>query len=337
MSSNGVTGNGFTGNPFTGAASCDEQTPRWSRFYEGAPIDLTQPGYEYVAHPVVNEGPTLPMEELQREREQERKRERPARKNKLLSGTRKLVRRLSIVFTGSKAKGRSARSSPLKDAVKPLYGAESVFVPSKDLQLNFPGGSDSETGTSPGQAERFDWSNGISYCETCQLSYLIGKAGQKYADTHPHHLATLKNERSLAVVCDRTLIREDTEVYAMNTYWFGLGSKYNLDIEIGPFRTVEDAILLSINDCLSYILTDIIFERQELIKMSPSVSENTFLQGDSLPFRLIFFTSFETPPATGNTLTAERRALTDMVEKYADLGIEIRWFDVESVERIVTY
>ena len=329
-----MSSNRFTGNSFTGSSSYDGQTPRWSRFYEGVEIDLTQPGYEYVAHPVVNEGPTIPVEERERERKEELERKRAARKNKLLSGTRKLVRRLSIKFTGSKPKARSTRGSPLNGAVKPLYGAESAFVPSKDLQLTFTNPS-SDMGTSPGQVERFDWSENISYCDTCQLSYLVGKAGLKYADNHPHHLATLNNERSLAVICERSIIRYDAEVYSVNTYWFGPGSEYNLEVEIGPFRTVEDAILLSINDCLDYILTDIIPQRLGTIKMSPSYTENMFLQGDSRPFRLIFFTSFESPPATGNTLTAERRALTEMVAKYADLGIEIRWFDMESVDMII--
>ena len=292
---------------------------RWSEFYEGPPLDLSQPGYDYVAHPVVNNGPD-PVSPPPG---------RPVHKNiPFLAGTKKLFRRMSYNLKG-KSKERAKRAaaaalSPSKTGVKALFGTEAEFIPIDDPQLNFSGlGSQKRAQLDPEKA--FEWNENITYCDTCQVNYLVGKAGPKYADLHPHHLATLNNERTIAIVNSLNVYDYAGDPWLEGLFFFGPSSEHNRRMRAGPFKTAEEAWDFGRGECLVHFFQNVMIDRMKAIKSCTKVPDSPILQGDTELFRLIVFTQYDGLPPVGGTETGMQQRLTAIIEVLAKRGIETRW------------
>ena len=172
----------------------------------------------------------------------------------------------------------------------------------------------------------------ISFCEICQLSYLIRKAGPQYASVHPHHLATLNNQRTIVVATTPRVYYwsdgPEDELWMDGEYRFGPDSEYNVRYEAGPFRTKEEAYDFARGDCLIYLFQDIFPKRKMMLEGWKEVSPNTFLQGDPLPFRLLIATGFGRSTSIGGDETGMQERVTDMVRILAEDGITTMWYEI---------
>ncbi len=308
MSSNKFTDSGSSGDR-PGPDNWDPRY-RWSTYYEGPPLDLSQPGYEYVAHPVVMDGPSpAPPSPIP-----------PKRKS-----VRKIVRQLSNKIMGRKTRGKGDRK-------KTLFDADTLFVPSRDRQLVFDQSPSGTSGANPNQKEHFNWKESVMYCRTCQLSYLIGKAGAVHAGLHPHHLGTLNNQRSLVAIVDAfPSVDDHGQTMAYPDYWFGPRSKYNVSVKVGPFANSDDALAFSLRDSLLYMIREVLPKRKDMLTRHERAPRNLLLQGDSENCRIIIFTKVKDAPPIDDTSSDDLKELDDTLKYIAGLGIEVVWGDVNTI------
>ncbi|RYP23542.1 hypothetical protein DL765_001056 [Monosporascus sp. GIB2] len=282
-------------------------------------INPNDPSLSHIRHSVVMDGPDPPV---------------PVFEDKsLLAKTRRIFRKLSTLFRRKHDELDGNKRGPEQSnrAVKPLLGVDAYFTPDTDPQLTFaqmPHNMPDEPDTS----EIFLWRDRVSYCQTCQLSYLVGKAGPRYAAKHPHHLAALNNKRSLMVrIRLQALHADDGQIRTTCFYDFGPGSKYNVVMDDGPFSNQDEAIAYVLVGILDYIHDEVLPARRDVIWQRQPTSAGPFLQEDPESCRLVISTEFPPRRPIGDTSTGPAKALTNTVKYLARLGFEVKFFSIRYV------
>ncbi|RYP79366.1 hypothetical protein DL769_002990 [Monosporascus sp. CRB-8-3] len=282
-------------------------------------INPNDPSLSHIRYSVVMDGPDPPVPVIE--------------DKSLLAKTRRLFRRFSALFRreDDELDGNKRGPKQRNRAVKPLLGADSYFMPDTDPQLTFaqmPHNMPDEPDTS----EIFLWRDRVSYCQTCQLSYLVGKAGPRYAAKHPHHLAALNDKRSLMVRIRLQALRaDDGQIRTTCFYNFGPGSKYNVLMDDGPFSNQDEAVAYVHVGILNYIYDEVLLARKDLIRQQDTASGDPFLQEDPESCRLVISTEFPPRRPIGDTTTGPAKELTNTVKYLARLGFEVKLFNTQYV------
>lgn len=314
------------------ANSSNDQQPsyRWSTYYQGPVQDLSQPGFEYVAHPHVNDGPdpprpssslsSLSARQPRYGRKLEAKPILPAGWEEEILPTskprhtsfRKLARNLSYKLLGKKPK--------VKDAAKP----EPLFAPDTLLDLN----KDPELGD---QKTPFTLEKNLYYCKMCELTYLVGKAGQKYAELHPHHFSALTDKRSLAVFATVGSAPDGKgQRKSIANYTFGPSSGFNLETYAEPFANSDEAMAYNHRDCLKHVVEKVLPQRKDMAIRAQKVTSNPLLQPVPWKCRIIMFAHLRGSQSIDAT-DGELKNLADYLKHVASLGIEVKWCDLDSL------
>lgn len=305
---------------------------RWSDDHHG--LNLSPSDYDYVTHSVVMSGPSVlspsergPDEPPLRSPGYVEDDSLPRPPSRLGKSIRKIVRRMSYRIRGKASKDENT-------GPEPLFTGDALFAPDTDQQLTFQRPVAADTGADRQEAARFNWDEHIQYCTTCETSYLIGKAGVKYACLHPHHLSTLNGQRSLAVVAETTLIyNNDGQLRLKTIYDFGPRSKYNREVLVGLFDNEAEALAYSVRDCLDYVVEEVLPERQDQVVRDFTVTDNVFLQEVPWRCRLLIFTGLRGAPSVlKDNAGPEMRELAAAIKRVARLGIDLKWFNLESVD-----
>ncbi|RYP64352.1 hypothetical protein DL771_008797 [Monosporascus sp. 5C6A] len=281
-------------------------------------INPNDPSLSHTRYSVIMDGPDPPVPVLE--------------DKSLLAKTRRIFRKVSTLFRRKDDELNGNKRAPEQSnrAVKPLLAADSCFTPDTDSQLTFAqmphNMPDEDT------SEIFHWNDRVSYCQTCQLSYLIGKAGPRYAAKHPHHLAALNNKRSLMVrIRLQALHADDGQIRTTCFYNFGPGSKYNVVVDDGPFSNQDEAVVYVHIGILNYIYDEVLPARRDLIIQQDTAGADPFLQEDPESCRLVISTEFLPRRPIGDTSTRPAKELTNTVKCLARLGFEVKLFSTQYV------
>ncbi|KAK7752137.1 hypothetical protein SLS62_005881 [Diatrype stigma] len=327
-----MASNRFAGHPSDGsranAGRSGDARSRWSDEHHG--LERTPPGYEYIARSVVMDGPSPPPPSqrgrdtppIQAPGHYVREDSRPP--SSLGKSVRKIVRQMSYRLR-KKTPNDGDNTGP-----EPLFTRDNLFVPGTDQQMTFPTPGPAGTGAGQQEAARFDWDEHISYCATCETSYLIGKAGVKYACLHPHHLSTLNGQRSLVIAAD-TLLTYDTEgeVHTTSQYYLGPKSKYNRELLVGPFDNQAEAMAYALADCLDYVVNEVLPKRQDRVVRDITRTDNVFLKEIPWKCRVLIFAGLKGAPSYIDANAGpQMRELAAAIKRVADLGIDLKWFDI---------
>ncbi|KAK8879488.1 Ribonuclease H1 [Apiospora arundinis] len=230
---------------------------------------------------------------------------------------------------------------PPNVGITPVFGEEAHFDPLSDPHMRSRINAESTNASQTKVPANFTtpsrkW---FSYCSSCEVTYLIGLAGEAAAGDHPSHAATSVGYRSICVYVDAG-VNEDGQgvLTGDSSVFFGPKSKHNAlsksvyDLE-HP-RSIQSAALRRALRLASTIMQ----ERHGLVQKHGLSNSHKFLWESCTKFRLVVFSRMEVVnswlnfdrDATGQgqsdtQLEAELLKIDNDIQNLGMQGIEVKF------------
>lgn len=254
-----------------------------------------------------------------------------------------------VTKDGSKIDLRYKVDEPQEVAIDPKFGEQARFDPLRDPHMRSRLNAESaytnqEKAPASFKTPSRRW---FSYCSSCNVTFLVGLAGNMAADDHPSHVATNMGARSICAYVDATSWEDSQKTLGGNSsVFFGPGSKYNaLSDNVYDLKHHLSIQFAALRRALRLALT-ILDHRHALVEKHGLSNSYKFLWEYCTQFRFVVFSRME---AVNHWLNLDRAAtgqgqldpwvetevlkIDEDVANLAAQGIEVKIFTLPAFEK----